>query len=422
MNNLRERLLQISRGVPNYLTFEALETGTFTFTIPTHVNASRATSVSYSIDNGSTWTTTTIESSPSADVVITTPTIAAGDVVMWKGIAKGWNGLSNYTAASASRFSSTGTFNVYGELMSMLKGANFMTDKTLEGYYNFVGMFYQTKVVDASDLIFPDATDLPQRMYGGMFKECTELMYGPRQIMSENTTLIREREFIEMFYGCTSLISGPEHLYGATCYIGAFQDMFYNCINLTTAPTLHQTTLGGYGYYRMFRGCTSLTVAPTIIATTFSLNYGYHCAGMFNGCTSLTTANFTLYPTAIGDRSYMEMFRGCTNLVTGPTVNATSVTGVNSLYAMFLGDTKLEYSQEFVLSIGTLNNGCYSHLFYSCRKINNVKLLATDISASNCLQNWLYGVSSTGTLTATASLGLPTGVSGKPTNWTLVEI
>lgn len=422
MINLRERLLHRQRSIPNYLTFEAIESGTFTFTIPTHVNSSRATSVSYSLDNGNTWITTQIQSSPSAAVVITTPTVASGDTVMWKGIAKGWNGLSNYSTENASTFSSTCKFNVYGELMSMLKGANFMTDKTLEGYYNFLGMFYQSKVVDASELIFPDATDLPQRMYGGMFKNCTDLIYGPRQIMSEDTVLIREREFIEMFRGCTSMISGPEHLYGTTTYIGAFQQMFDGCTNLITAPELHQITLGGYGYYQMFRDCKSLTVAPTIVATTFPLTYGYHCANMFHRCSALTTADFVLQPSAIGDRTYQEMFRDCSNLVTGPTVNATSASGVNSLYAMFLGDTKLEYSSPFELKIGTLVDYCYSHLFYNCKKINNVKLLATDVSATNCLQNWMYGVATGGTLTATAGLNLPTGVNGVPTSWTLIEI
>jgi hypothetical protein len=120
------------------------------------------------------------------------------------------------------------------------------------------------------------------------------------------------------------------------------------------------------------------------------------------------------------------MFRECPNLVTGPTINATSVGGrttpVRSMWCMFLGDAKLEYSSPFELKIGTLVSECYSHLFYNCKKINNVKLLATDVSATNCLQNWLYGVASTGTLTATAGLNLPTGVSGKPINWTLVEI
>ena len=41
-----------------YLTFEALDDGTFTLNIPSNINSTYMTSVSYSTDNGETWTTT----------------------------------------------------------------------------------------------------------------------------------------------------------------------------------------------------------------------------------------------------------------------------------------------------------------------------------------------------------------------------
>ena len=49
-------------------------------------------------------------------------------------------------------------------------------------------------------------------------------------------------------------------------------------------------------------------------------------------------------------------------------------------------------------------------------------MLATDISASSCLANWVSGVASTGTFTkATSMTSLPTGVSGIPSGWTVVD-
>lgn len=432
MINLRERLLHRQRSIPNYLTFEAIESGTFTLTIPSSVPVSYLSYISYSLDGGHTWTKT--DNVNSTEIVITTPTIAAGDTVMWKGVGIRMNDLTTATPTGGAKFSSTGTFNVYGELLSLLKGDNFMTQRTVESTtgFIFIGLFYQSKVVDASYLIFPDNTVIPARIAQGMFKECTDLIYGPRQICSENTTQLKGRAFIEMFYGCTSMISGPEHIYGATGDLGCCQYMFKNCSSLTTAPVLHQTVIGYYSYSWMFQDCTSLTIAPTIVVTEFQDGTsagatGYECYEMFHRCSSLVTADFPLMPTLICDRSYCEMFRECPNLVTGPTINATSIGGrtspVSSMYAMFLGDAKLEYSSQFVLSIsGPLVANCYSHLFYNCKKINNVKILTTDVSASNCLYNWMYGVASTGTLTATAGLNLPTGVSGKPTNWTLIEI
>ena len=47
-------------------------------------------------------------------------------------------------------------------------------------------------------------------------------------------------------------------------------------------------------------------------------------------------------------------------------------------------------------------------------------MLATDISAESCLDNWLEGVSSTGTFTKAAEMeSLSTGVSGIPEGWTV---
>lgn len=49
-------------------------------------------------------------------------------------------------------------------------------------------------------------------------------------------------------------------------------------------------------------------------------------------------------------------------------------------------------------------------------------MLATDISAEKCLFLWVEGVASTGTFTKAASMNsLPTGTSGIPNGWTVVD-
>ena len=45
----------------------------------------------------------------------------------------------------------------------------------------------------------------------------------------------------------------------------------------------------------------------------------------------------------------------------------------------------------------TLAEGCYGYMFYGCTNLNHIKCLATDISASNCVANWVDGVAETGT-------------------------
>ncbi|MBO6272261.1 hypothetical protein J6O48_05705 [bacterium] len=67
----------------DYLTFEALEDGTFTMTLTAKLPTTCVESVSYSIDNGETWVTT--NNVDNTIVTITTPTIMQGNKVIWKG-------------------------------------------------------------------------------------------------------------------------------------------------------------------------------------------------------------------------------------------------------------------------------------------------------------------------------------------------
>ena len=87
------------------------------------------------------------------------------------------------------------------------------------------------------------------------------------------------------------------------------------------------------------------------------------------------------------------MFSGCKSLTTAPELPAT-----------------------------TLTERCYYEIFKDCRKLNYIKMLATDISASDCLKNWVDGVASSGTFVKNAAMTtLPSGNSGIPNGWTVVN-
>jgi hypothetical protein len=61
-------------------------------------------------------------------------------------------------------------------------------------------------------------------------------------------------------------------------------------------------------------------------------------------------------------------------------------------------------------------------MFYGCSNLNSIVMLATGISASNCLKNWVSGVSSTGTFVKHKDMtSLPSGNSGIPSGWTVVN-
>ena len=70
----------------------------------------------------------------------------------------------------------------------------------------------------------------------------------------------------------------------------------------------------------------------------------------------------------------------------------------------------------------TLAKSCYSSMFECCNALNYIKMLATDISATDCLSSWVYSVSKTGTFIKNAAMtSLPTGESGIPSGWTVQD-
>lgn len=192
--------------------------------------------------------------------------------------------------------------------------------------------------------------------------------------------------FCYLFRDCASLTTAPE-LPATTLAPYCYSYMFYYCAGLTTAPELPATTLAEGCYSYMFWYCAGLTTAPELPATTLA-PYCYN--GMFYESDGLTTAP-ELPATVLADYCYNQMFRGCTGLTVAPELTAT-----------------------------TLAAGCYRHMFWDCKKLDHITMLATDISAPNCLNVWVSGVASTGTFTKAAAMtSLTTGVSGIPEGWTV---
>ena len=191
-----------------YFTFEAIESGTFKlvcvedFDPLTGEPIPVTTTIDYSLDNGSTWVTLSANTN--------TPTIAAGSKIMWKGALEiGMGGVGN--------FSATGNFNVYGNIMSLLYGDEFIGVTSLSNKnYIFNQLFYNnTKLNNAKNLILPATT---------------------------------------LAYAC-------------------YSDMFYGCTNLTTAPELPATTLVNSCYFQMFYNCRSLNYIKAMFTTTPSATY-----------------------------------------------------------------------------------------------------------------------------------------------------
>ena len=101
-----------------------------------------------------------------------------------------------------------------------------------------------------------------------------------------------------------------------------------------------------------------------------------------------TGADLLLPATTMTEYCYYAMFYGCTSLTTAPVLHAP-----------------------------TLVENCYYYMFYYCSSLKSVTCLATNISASNCTNNWLNNVSAGGTLYKAAGVTWPNGSSGVPGSW-----
>ena len=303
-----------------YFTIESLEDNN-----QIGIVDSNRPSISISTDK-QTWTTITPNAAPTYFI-----TLNAGGKVYIKGSN---NAYYDNSWSTQGYFTSTGRFNVSGNIMSLIYADDFKNKTTLSSsnYSAFAYMFYNAKkLISAEHLVLP-------------------------------ATILESDCYRYMFYGCSSLTTAPQ-LPATTLKYGCYQYMFYDCTQLTTAPELPATILESDCYRYMFYGCSSLTTAPELPATTLSY-----------GC-------------------YSYMFYGCSSLTTAPQLPATTLIGY-----------------------------CYQYMFYGCSSLNYIKMLATDVSATDCLTSWVTDVASSGTFVKDASVTLPTGENGIPNGWTIENV
>ena len=297
-----------------------------------------------------------------------------------------------------------GNYNVGGDISSLTNGIAEVKEHTFKNLFNA-----DSYIKDASNLILP-ATKLAEYCYSKMFYNCSSLTTAP----ALPATTLAPSCYNNMFCKCTSLKTAPA-LPATTLANYCYSSMFSGCRSLAAAPELPATTLANNCYYSMFAKCGKLTTAPALPATTLATNcYSY----MFDGCSLLATAP-ALPATTLAEGCYVGMFYNCWKLTTAPELPATTLAS-NCYQYMFSGCSVLTTSPE--LRATTLVASCYSNMFLSCYNIDNITMLATDISAVGCLDNCVDGVAETGTFTKSPEMtSLPTGVSGIPSGWTVVN-
>lgn len=173
----------------------------------------------------------------------------------------------------------------------------------------------------------------------------------------------------------------------------SFCRLFNNCVSLKTPPELPATTVQKGSYFHMFRG-SGITYAPDLPVT--NINGTQSLGSMFVDCADLIKAPKILpamdFPNVQNFGGYIAMFSGCTSLIEAPELPAQ-----------------------------TLRQRVYMTMFRRCSSLNYIKMLATNISASNCLNLWVDGVAATGIFVKNINATwTTTGASGVPTGWTII--
>ena len=349
------------------LTLEAAEAGTINI-----VNPGMLT-IEYNL-NSAGWTAA--KTNPISIAV------AANDVVQFRGDNESYSMSGNFNITS------TGNVYVYGNVMSLISSTNFATANTLTGMHALGGLFCAGWNWDPSSSTIPHLQD-------GYPTSNSTIRNHPTKDIVLPATQLSDFCYYQMFAGCTGLTRTPLlpatnlRLANGDYSQGVYAMMFAGCTGLTTAPTLPATIVGHNNYLGMFAGCTGLTAAPALPAMEMTSDlYAY----MFADCTNLVTPP-ALPATRLFSMCYNHMFAGCTSLTTAPDLNAWKLADL-----------------------------CYWGMFEDCTSLNSVKCLARDISASDCIGEWMKGVPATGTFTkATPMTDWTTGMDGIPAGWTVVD-
>ena len=301
-----------------YLTIESLEDNNTISWLCN--NASYTQDIQYSNDLVN-WTTVTSTTSGA-----TLATLNTGDKIYLKGLLVGHNSGNYY-----EKFSSSGNFKVYGNIMSLTDGDNFASATSLTHDYQLCSLFRSSKVTDVSNLIMP-ATILKRYCYQNMFNACKQL--------TTAATILPATSVDYYSYGY----------------------MFANCTLLVTPPVLCGVTLGGYAYHSMFYGCSSLTTLPRLADGTTITSWAPY-RYMFARCTGIIDARYDvngdrLLPTHLtvssGGSAFELMFQDCKNLQYAPEL--TDMNAHHGEYnQMFKGCTSLYSIITHADSLGTAN-------------------------------------------------------------------
>ena len=241
------------------------DNNTFSFIFAVN-SAITATSISYSLNGGSTWTDIP---KPSQTQTYQITGLTSGAVVYWKGVARNW-GYNRTRCALVSN----GNCEIGGNIMSLLYGDNFADKTEIEYPWAFFSFFNGSRIVSAENLSLP-ATTLSTNCYNSMFSSCNYLVTPP----SLPATTLAASCYTSMFASCGSMESAPE-LPATTLVAGCYTSMFYSCSNLTYVKCL---ATSGINQNNSTNGWMQFVSSTGTFVKASSATWGTGISGIPNG-------------------------------------------------------------------------------------------------------------------------------------------
>lgn len=147
----------------------------------------------------------------------------------------------------------------------------------------------------------------------------------------------------------------------------------------------------------------------------------YNFCSMFKKLKVISAEHLILPALSLTQYCYRAMFSWDTYLEKAPALPATTL--VKGVYWYMFESTAITTAPE--LPATTLVAECYGSMFINCSSLNYITCMATSgFTTSNCKQNWVQGVASSGTFVKSADVTTTTwtrGNSGIPTNWLVYD-
>lgn len=220
----------------------------------------------------------------------------------------------------------------------------------------------------------PGAAVMGEHCFEQLFKDCKQLISAPT-LPAETLSAYCYKN---MFYDCRCLLSAPELpacILAPHCYEG----MFYNCCtSMSVPPELPATQLAPACYKQMFYFCSTLTSLPSLPATTLAESCYEQ---MFYYCSKVTQAQPILPSVILTSSCYKGMYQGCSKLESAPQLPATTL-AASCYKEMFKGCSKISVAPSLPAQI--LASYCYANMFDGCNALIQAPQLPALIMEQNC--------------------------------------